>query len=301
MRREGARGIRGRVARGALLLLLAGAVSAGPRSLAWGHANEPAAPSVEQAAPVKIGFTQRLGEPVPLDVTFRDENGNPVSLRAAMDGKPTAISFLYYQCTMLCPLILDGLVRSLQGMSLRPGPDFTILTVSINPKETPDMAAAKQGLTLERYGQPDAARGWRFLTGDPAAIRALTEAVGFRYSYDPKTDEYDHATGLILLTPEGRVARYLYGLDIAPRDLRLGLVEAGLGRIGSPVDQLLLRCYRYDHVTGKYSLAVTNLLRVAGVATVLLIGTFVLVMVRRERQAARRSGGSSQAAANVGG
>jgi protein SCO1/2 len=204
-------------------------------------------------------------------------------LGAAMAGRPTILVIVYYKCTMLCPLLLDGLLRGLKPVSFTAGREFSVVVVTVNPRETPDMAAAKKTETLQRYSRPGAAEGWRFLTGDARSIRALTDAVGFRYTYDAENDEFAHPAGLVLLTPQGKVARYFYGIEFSPRDLRLGLVEAAGERIGTPVDQVLLLCYHYDPLTGKYGLVIMNVVRLAGAATVLGLGAFMLVALRRER------------------
>jgi len=256
--------------------LLAGAVVAAA-------APAPAHTTPAQGLVEQLGFDQRLGERVPLDLAFRDETGRTVTLEAALDGRPAILVLLYYRCTMLCPLLLDGLVRGLRDVGFQPGKEFRILTLSIDPREGPDLAATKKTITLQRYGRPTAERGWLFLTGQEPAIAALAKAVGFRYQYDQSRDEYAHPAGLVLLTPEGAIARYFYGVDFPPRDLRLGLVEAAQSRIGSPVDQLLLLCYHYDPLTGKYGLVIMNVLRLAGSATALALAAFIFVMVRRDR------------------
>jgi len=232
----------------------------------------------------EVGFDQRLGEQVPLALTFRDEKGRAVTLGSYFGAKPVILLITYYNCTMLCPLLLDGLVRALRPISFDIGREFAILTVSINPRETPEIAASRKELYVQRYGRPGAAESWHFLTGGQEAIRTLTAAVGFRFVYDAKKDEYAHATGLLLLTPQGRVSRYFYGVDFSPRDLRLGLIEASASTIGSRVDQVLLYCYHYDPLTGKYGLVIMNVLRLAGLATVLAIGSFMLVSLRHERR-----------------
>ena len=237
-----------------------------------------------------VGFDQRLGAEAPLALPFRDESGRPVALGSYFGAKPVIMVITYYNCTMLCPLLLDGLVRALRPITFDVGREFGILTVSINPRETPEIAASRKELYVQRYGRPGAAEGWHFLTGQPEAIQTLTAAVGFRYVYDPKKDEYAHATGLLLLTPQGKVSRYFYGVDFSPRDLRLGLIEAAANTIGSPVDQLLLYCYHYDPLTGKYGLVIMNVLRLTGLATVLAIGSFMLVSFRRDHRAALHSG-----------
>jgi protein SCO1/2 len=233
----------------------------------------------------EVGFDQRLNEQVPLDLAFRDETGRAVRLGDYFDGKPIILSLVYYNCATLCPMILDGLVRSLTPMSFDIGNQFTMLTVSFDPRDTATQAAAKKVEYVRRYRRPGAAAGWHFLTGAEAPIRQLTQAVGFRYLYDAKTDQFAHAAGILMLTPGGKVARYFYGFDFSPRDLRLGLIEAAANTIGTPIDQVLLFCYQYDPRTGQYGLVVMNTLRLAGLATVLALGAFILVMLRRERHA----------------
>jgi protein SCO1/2 len=231
-----------------------------------------------------VGLDQRLNEQLPLDLSFHDETGKPVQLRDYFGEKPVVLALVYYQCPMLCTLVLNGLLRSLRALSFTAGTEFTVVTVSFDPRETPTLAATKKATYLHEYARSGAEAGWHFLTGEEPAIRRLTQAVGFRYVYDAKTDQYAHASGILVLTPQGRIARYFYGVEYAPRDLRLGLVEASANKIGSPVDQLLLLCYHYDPAAGKYGVLITNVLRLAGVATVLGLGTFMLVMFRRERQ-----------------
>ncbi len=231
----------------------------------------------------QVGFDQRLNQQVPLDLTFRDEAGQAVRLGSYFGQKPVILSLVYYHCTTLCPLILDGLVKSLEGISFDLGKQFNIVTVSIDPREGPAEAAAKKAQYVPRYARPGAEAGWHFLTGEEPAIQQLTKAAGFRYAYDAKTDEYAHPAGIVILTPQGRISRYFYGIDFSARDLRLGLIEADAGKIGNPIDQVLLYCYHYDPATGKYGLIVMNAIRLAGVATVLLLGVFIAVMLWRER------------------
>jgi protein SCO1 len=233
----------------------------------------------------EVGFDQRLNEHVPLDLVFRDEAGRAVKLGDYFSGKPVILSLVYYNCTTLCPMILDGMVRSLTPVSFDIGKEFTMLTVSFDTRDTPAQAAVKKAEYVQRYHRAGAADGWHFLTGEEAAIRQLTKAVGFRYLYDEKTDQFAHAAGILMLTPQGKVSRYFYGFDFSPRDLRLGLIEAAANKIGTPIDQVLLYCYHYDPLTGKYGLIVMNVLRLAGLATVLALGGFILVMLRRERHA----------------
>ncbi len=231
-----------------------------------------------------VAFEQRLGKQVPLDLQFRDETGKVVHLGDYFGKKPVILTLVYYTCQDLCPLLLDGLVRTLRPLSFDIGKQFNVVTVSFDPRDTPQLAAAKKQDFIQRYGRPGAARGWHFLTGQSPAIRRLTNAVGFRYTYDAQTQEFGHATGVMLLTPGGKTARYFYGIDFSPRDIRLGLIETSENKIGSPIDQLLLFCYHYDPATGKYGIIITDVIRLAGIATVLALGTFILVMLRSERK-----------------
>jgi len=231
-----------------------------------------------------VGLDQRLNEQLPLDLTFRDETGKTVQLREYFGEKPVVLALVYYDCPMLCTLVLNGLLRSLRTLSFTVGNEFNVVTVSFNPKDTPTLAAAKKETYLHGYTRPGAEVGWHFLTGEEEAIQRLTRTIGFRYTYDPQSGQYAHASGIMVLTPQGKIARYFYGIEYAPRDLRLGLVEASSNTIGSPVDQVLLFCYHYDPQTGKYGFIIMNALRLAGVATVLSIGTFMVVMFRRDRR-----------------
>ncbi len=233
-----------------------------------------------------VGLDQKLGTQVPLDLGFRDEQGDPVSLERYFGGRPVILALVYYECPMLCSLQLSGLVRSLRALTLNPVEDFEVVTISFDPGETPAVATQKKAAYLERYARAGAEAGWHFLTGAEESIQALTRAVGFRYAYDPKTDEYSHAAGIVVLTPEGRISRYFYGIEYPARDLRLGLVEASGNRIGSFVDQALLFCFHYDPLEGKYNLAIMNGLRVGGLATVLILGGFVFGALRRDRRKA---------------
>lgn len=230
----------------------------------------------------EITFEQKLNEQVPLDLMFQDETGQSVQLGDYFGERPVILTLNYYNCPMLCPLVLEELATSLAKIPFTMGDQFNVVTVSIDPRDTPDLAAAAKQRYLRRYGRPDA-EGWHFLTGEEVAIQRLAQVVGFRYAYDAQSDQYAHPAGIIVLTPQGRISRYFYGLDYSPTDLRLSLVEASANKIGSLVDQVLLRCYHYDPITGKYTLAVMNVLRVAGVTTVLILGTVLVVMLRREQ------------------
>jgi len=230
-----------------------------------------------------VAFEQRLNQPVPLALAFRDEAGNAVQLGDYVGQKPVILTLNYYECPMLCPLVLEGLLHSLRVLSFSIGEQFDVVTVSINPGETAALAAETKARYTRDYGRPKAAAGWHFLTGDEASIQQLTQAVGFRYAHDSGKDQYAHAAGIMVLTPQGRVSRYFYGIEFSPRDLRLALVEAAANTIGSPVDQLLLFCYHYDPATGRYTLVVRRALQLAGLATVLSLAGFAVVMFRRDR------------------
>ena len=236
-----------------------------------------------------VGFDQRLGERVPLDLAFRDADGTRVRLGELVDGRPVILSLVYYECPMLCDLTLSGLAQSLKALELSAGVDFDVVTLSFDPGEGPAEAAAARRRYLPRYGRAEASGGWHFLTGDEAEIRRLADAVGFRYVYDAERDEYAHAAGIVMLTPRGEVSRYFFGTDHPAKDLRLGLVESGEGAIGSAVDQFLLYCFHYDPVLGRYSAATMNLVRAGGVVTLLALVTFILVMLRRDRRGAQQA------------
>jgi protein SCO1/2 len=231
----------------------------------------------------KVGVDQKLDAQVPLDMPFVDETGRAVTLGDYFKTRPVLLTLVYFECPMLCTQVLNGVVGSLKTLNFTAGKEFDILTVSFNPKETPALATAKKASYLARYGRPEAETGWHFLTGQQPAIDALAGAVGFRYYYDKATDQYVHASAIMLLTPQGRISRYFYGIEYPPRDVRLGLIDAASGHIGNIVDQMLLYCYHYDPHSGKYSMVVMNVLRLAGIVTVVLIVGFILVARRRDR------------------
>lgn len=235
-----------------------------------------------------VKIEQRLGEQVPLDLAFHDESGQPVRLRQYFAAKPVVLVLAYYRCPRLCTEVLNGLESGLEAItSLDVGREFNVLTISFDPRETPELAAAKKIPYLEKYGRSGAAGGWHFLTGNETSIKQLTEAVGFHYHYDPRSDQFVHASGIMILTPEGKLARYFYGIHYSPRDLRLGLVEASQSKIGSPVDQLLLFCFHYDPTTGQYTPAIMNFVRLAGAVTLVAVVGFMLRMWQSERRKAR--------------
>lgn len=230
----------------------------------------------------QVGIEQRLDQQIPLDLGFRDESGKAVQLKDYFGGKkPVILNFVYFQCPMLCNEVLSGMTSALTMVKFDAGKEFEIITVSIDPRETPPMAADKKHTFLQRYRRAGAEQGWHFLTGDQESIDALTQAAGFGYQYDPKTGQFAHGTAILVLTPSGKISRYLYGVEFPPNDLRLGLVEASQNKIGNVVDEVLLYCYHYDPATGRYGAIVMNVLRLAGVATILILGSFMFVMFRR--------------------
>ena len=236
------------------------------------------------AALQEVAFDQRVNEQVPLDLVFRDETGSPVRLGQYFDSRPVILVLVYYHCRDLCPLLLDGVVRTLRGISLGSGDQYHLLVVSFDPRDTPRIAAAKKTDLAHQYGRAGTATGWHFLTGEEATIQSLTRAVGFHYTYDAATEQFGHAAGLVVLSPHGRIYRYMYGIDFSPRDLRLSLVEASGNKIGSVIDQVLLFCYHYDPATGKYSLLILKVVRLAGLATVGGLAAFIITMWRRDRR-----------------
>jgi protein SCO1/2 len=233
----------------------------------------------------EVGIDQKLNQSIPLDLVFRDEHGKSVRLGEYFGQKPVILSMVYYNCPMLCTQVLNGLESSLKLIPMDIGKQFNVVTVSIDPTERPVLAEAKQALYTGLYGRPDAAEGWHFLTGDEPQIRQLANALGFRYAYDPDSKQFAHASAIMLLTPEGKISHYFYGITFPSRDMRLGLVEASEGKIGTPVDQVLLFCYHYDPSTGKYGLLISRLIQLAGAVTVLAIASLMLVLYKKEHYA----------------
>jgi protein SCO1 len=231
-----------------------------------------------------VSFEQRLNEQVPLDLLFNDESGKPISLRDCVSGKPTILVLAYFRCPMLCTEVLNGLVQSMMDLPFSVGDQFNVVTVSFDARETPPLAAAKKKTYVERYARPGAAQGWRFLTGDEDSIERLTQAVGFHFTYDPLHDQFAHPSGIMVLTPTGKIARYFYDIRYPARDLRLALVEASENKIGSPVDQVLLFCFHYDPIEGRYGPVVMNFVRLGGVLTVVALAAFMAVLWRQERR-----------------
>ena len=232
-----------------------------------------------------VGIDQELNHQVPLDLVFHDEAGKTVRLGDYFGKKPVILSLVYFNCPQLCPMVENGLLESLKDLNFSIGDQFNVLTVSFDPKDSSGEAYAKRSMYLSMYNRKGAAAGWHFLTGDQASITALTKAVGFRYNYDPQTGQYSHATAIMVLTPEGKISRYFYGIRFPAGSIRLALVEASQGRIGTPVDAVLLFCSHYDPATGKYSLIVSRVLFIAALVTVVLLGGLLIVLFRSGRQA----------------
>jgi protein SCO1/2 len=237
--------------------------------------------AAEPAALRGIGFDQRLNQQVPLHARFIDESGNSVQLGQYFGSKPVILVLAYYQCPRLCTLVLNGLVQGMLEMGLDAGKDFQVVTVSFDPREDWRLAASKKESYLRRYGRPGAAEGWHFLTGQENEIKRLTEAVGFRFRFDPVQDQFIHASGIMILTPGGKISRYFYDVNYPGRDLRLGLIEASNNKIGSPVDQILLYCFHYDATLGRYSASIMNIVRVMGIGTLFAVAAFVVFLQRR--------------------
>lgn len=274
--------------RNLLLAVISGvffAATAWGQSVTQGILSPPA--SVRPPYLENVGIEQHLDGQVPADLAFVDDAGRAVRLGDYFGKKPLILNLVYYSCTMLCGEALAGLSASMKVIKFDVGEQFDVITVSFNPRETPDLAAAKKKEYVKRYGRAGAEKGWHFLTGPAESINALAAAVGFQYQYDATRDQYAHTTAILVLTPEGRISRYFYGVEFPPKDLRLGLVEASSGRIGNPVDQVLLYCYHYDPAVGKYGAVVANLLKIGAAVTILFIAGLLLVLFRLERIAHR--------------
>ncbi len=240
-------------------------------------------PSNAMPGPLKgVRYEQRLGEQVPPGLAFRDEAGRPVKLGDYFGRRPVLLVLAYYHCPMLCDLVLQGVETGLKPLSLVPGKDFDVVVASIDAKETPALAAAKKREILARYGRPGSAAGWHFLTGPQPSIERLAHAAGFRYVYDPQSNQFAHAAGIVILTPGGRVSRYLFGVEYPSRDVRLALIESAGGKVGGLVDQVLLYCFHYDPAIGRYSAATLNIVRLAAVATVAGLVLLIVLLRRRE-------------------
>jgi protein SCO1 len=244
----------------------------------------------------EVRIEQKLNQQLPLDLVFRDENGRDVKLGQYFGHKPVVLAFVYYDCPMLCTQVLNGMVTSFRVLPFEIGQEFDVVTISFDPRETPELAQKKKKVYVDYLPEKmraDAANGWHFLTGDQANIEKITDAAGFRYRWDDKTQQFAHASAIMVTTPQGKLSRYYYGIEYPARDLRLGLIESSANKIGSPVDQLLLYCYHYDPATGKYGAVVMNIMRVAGVITLLGILAMLLLLGRNARRATPSHGGAA--------
>jgi len=240
-------------------------------------------PSVLQ----NVGFEPQLNAHLPLDLAFRDETGRNVQLRDYFTQKPVLLALVYYGCPMLCSQVQQGVVGALRMLSFNPGRDYEVVFVSFDPRESPDMAAQKKELAMTHFRRPETASGWHFLTGSKESIDALTKGANFRYSFDEKSNLFAHASGIMLLTPDGRVSRYFYGVEYPARDVRFGLVDASAGKIGTPIDRALLFCYQYDPTSAHYSASILKIVRLGGVLTILVMVAGMLIFRRRDIAAAR--------------
>ena len=235
----------------------------------------------------EVGIKQKLGEQLPLETEFKDANGNVVKLGEYFGkGKPVILALVYYECPMLCNEVLNGLTGSLKGISFDAGKEFDVIAISFDARENekPNLAKNKKESYLARYGRAGGENGWHFLTGTQESIDAVTEAVGFGYVYDEKTNQFAHAGGVMIVTPEGKLSRYYYGIDYEPRQLKFGIMDSGQSKVGNPAEQLLLYCFHYDPSTGKYGLSILRVIRIAGVATILGIAGMMLVFWRRNKR-----------------
>ena len=267
---------------------LAGAVTAAAQPSGPLAVPPPGKAAAEQIPILReVGIDQKLNGALPLDLAFHDETGAPVTLGKYFTGRPVVLALVYYECPMLCTQVLNGLIGSLEGIAFDIGKEFDVLVVSFDPGETPALAAEKKRQYARRYGRTGADVGMHFLTGRETAITALADAVGFRYAYDPAIDQYAHPAAVTVLTGDGRVSRYLFGIEFAPRDFKLALIEAADRKIGTAVDQVLLFCYHYDPATGKYGFVIMNLVRLAGALTVIIMGATIFYSLRRERRRAQ--------------
>lgn len=279
-------GMRNAVLGVAALVLLALPIAAqqsGLSEIGSSQAGSSQAAAAQPALLNGVGISQEMNRQVPAGLTFRDETGKTVHLADYFGKRPIVLSLVYLNCPYMCTEVLNGELRALQGMSLTLGKDYDAISVSFDPKDGPKEAALKSRIYTGMYERPSAPGQWHFLTGDQQSITALTDSVGFHYAYDSPSGQYAHATAMMILTPQGRVARYYYGVQYPARDVRLGLVEASEGKIGTPTDAALLFCYHYDPETGKYGLVIANVLKIAGALTILLLGAFLWFMFRAEK------------------
>ncbi len=248
-----------------------------------GSVNEPGQASTVLPSQLEgVSFQQQLNAQLPLDTRFRDEHGASVALGSYFGSKPVVLAFVYYECPMLCMQVLNGVAGALKAVPFEPGQDFDVVYISFDPRDTPAAAAVKKAQVLEDYKLTGTASGWHFLTGDEASIRAVTAAAGFSYKWDDRRQQFAHVSGVLVATPDGRLSRYFYGIEYSPKELRMALVESGKGTIGGAVDQILLYCYHYDPAAGRYGAITMNIVRLGGALTVLILGAFIWVTLRKE-------------------
>jgi protein SCO1/2 len=263
------------------------ALCSAPVASAQTRPGEPGLPAATLPAALReVGFDQHLNQQIPLDVEFQDENGQTVRIGTYFGSRPVVLAFVYYGCPMLCPQSLSSLASTLGSLAVEPGRDFEVVSVSIDPRDTPSLALEKKAHYVERSGKTAIGKGWHFLTGPPSSIQRLTEAAGFRYVWDESAQQYAHPAGIVVLTSKGRVSRYLFGIDYGPRDLRLAVLDASADRVSTPIEKVLIYCYHYDLARGRYSLAIMRVVRLAGAATVFTLCTLIAVWTRRERRQA---------------
>ena len=263
--------------------LMSAVVSA--QGTAPGVQPDPAMPSSQTPRALQnVSFEQRLNEQLPLELAFKDESGRAVKLGDYFGRKPVVLTFVYYECPMLCTEVLNGLESSLRVINETVGKEFDVVTVSFDPKETPILAAGKKKAYLERYKRPEAEQGWHFLTGDQASIEALTKAAGFHFFWDEASHQFAHASGIVVATPAGKVSRYFLGIDYSPRDVKFALIESSNEKIGTLAEKLLLYCYHYDPAAGNYGFVAMRAVRIGGAVTILALVGFVFVSIRRDHQ-----------------
>ena len=244
---------------------------------------QPGVPSSQMPGALQdVGFEQRLNETLPLDLMFKDEDNREVRLGEYFNRRPVVLAFVYYECPMLCSQVMNGVTSALTALDESAGSDYEVVAVSFDPRETPMMAAAKKKSYVDRYNRANAAHGFHFLTGSEASIKALTAAAGFNYAWDDQTQQFAHASGFVVATPAGKLSRYFFGIEYAPRDIKFALIESSAGRVGSLVDQVLLYCYHYDPKTGSYSFVAMKAVQLGGAFTLLALVGFVVVAIRRD-------------------
>ncbi|HTH51240.1 MAG TPA: SCO family protein [Pyrinomonadaceae bacterium] len=251
------------------------------------------------AALKTVGIEQKLGNQLPLDTVLKDEDGRDVKLGDYFkSGRPVVLAFVYYECPMLCTQVLNGLTGSLKGVNLNAGKDFDVVAISFDARDNdkPDLAKNKKINYLERYGRPGTDAGWHFLTGSDESIKAVTDAAGFKYEWDNKTQQFAHAAAVMVTTPDGKMSRYFYGIDYSPKDLKFGIMDSAQDHVGTPAEQLLLYCYHYDPASGKYGFAVLRAMRVGGIVTLLGMGAMAFVFWRRNKKRDLENGQSTEAA-----